>query len=69
MKCKCGGRLRVLATFSAGPSAQARELKCDTCNLRGTSVTFLVRDREEEGGAKKMVKKIKAGKVNYETRP
>jgi hypothetical protein len=61
--------MRILATFSAGAHAQARELKCDACGTRGTSVTFLVRDREEEGGAKMMVKKIKAGKVDYETKP
>lgn len=68
MKCECGGNLRVTHTLTAGLGSQAREHKCDKCNCRRTSVSFIVKDREKEGGAAEMVRKLKLGLVTYETK-
>jgi hypothetical protein len=69
MYCKCGGRLLARNTFSIREeSAITRDHKCDKCGRRQTSVSFLVLDRDREGGAKEMAKRIKKGDVWYETK-
>ena len=60
----CGGALRVTHTYSAGPGAQTRNLKCPVCDARYTQVAFIMQRTNGRGtGAGAVAKKIQAGEL------
>lgn len=60
------GELRPTHVYPAGRHGQARDYVCMKCGARQTSVTFLVKDRDETGGARKQIQKMRKGKTKME---
>lgn len=66
---KCGGRLRITRTVSAGPAGKASEAVCDDCETRFTTVTMLLSPAEGRGnGAQAAASRLKRGEISLETR-
>jgi len=63
--CK-DAKLGVTQVFSAGDSAESRNLVCRTCGFRATSLTFIIprpQERRRGHAAKAMADKIKKGQI------
>lgn len=64
----CSGSLMVTHTYRAGHIAETRDLRCDCCGKRVSSITFLVPDespkrarRKRGAGAVALARKVENG--------
>ena len=66
MNCaKCGGRLRIVRTVTAGPAGRTQEAECKGCGGRFTCVTFVMRESDGYGnGAEAAAKLLREGQLS-----
>jgi hypothetical protein len=74
MKCSCLGELRIMHTCMAGSRAESRDLKCEDCGKRYSSVTFLVekpsqKPKKKGHGAIALAKKLLQGSLVLKAHP
>lgn len=70
MNCpKCGNRLRIVRTVSAGPAGKASEAVCDDCEARFTTVTMFLSPSGGRGrGAHATAGRLRRGEITVEVK-
>lgn len=69
MRCaECDGPLRVLRTYEAGEHGRTRDLKCEDCGVKVTSVEVLWTEQGYGNGGEGMASALKKRRAQVNVR-